>query len=80
MNNICEKLHLFLDQIFENLYLKQLKDSTKVTPAYYCKNRYLPYEKEEENEDIIVLVVAKEEDYLRGYMNGSGKGRRMKQS
>ena len=59
MNNICEKLHLFLDSIFDYLYYEKLKKSTKVKPEYYCNDH--------------VIISVSDEDYFNGYPFRIGK-------
>ncbi len=82
MSSICERLHLFLEEIFEYYNCELLKKSKKVTPEHYFKEK-MPLPPEETNggggRDGYVIVsivdVDIEKKWLNGYANGRAKQR-----
>jgi len=84
MSSICERLHLFLEGIFEYYNCELLKKSKKVTPEYHFEEG-MPLPPEETNaygmRDGYVIVsivdVDIEKKWLNGYANGGAKRRSM---
>ena len=81
LNSLCERFHQWLDGIFTYYNTEFWKQTTKVRPRRYCKERGLPSKKGDKvDKDYVVVEVGEgerwlEQKYLRGYANGAGKRR-----
>lgn len=81
LNSLCERFHQWLDGIFIYYNTEFWKQTTKVRPRRYCKERELPSKKGDKvDKDYVVVPVGEEErrleqKYLNGYPNGAGKRR-----
>ena len=71
--NCCAQFHEFLDEWFEYFNIPLRRDSDKVLPRYYCKNRQLPRRKVHRVGTDSQEYILVERKYSNGYPNGAGK-------